>query len=94
MAASILCLFFHDCFVNGCDSMTRRRSPAKRMPCRTRTRLEAACNQTVSCADILALAAHEGVVHHGERERGEQRPPQPSQGSASPSSSPCSPPMG
>ncbi|TYK10116.1 peroxidase P7-like [Cucumis melo var. makuwa] len=78
MGASILRLFFHDCFVNGCDgSILLDDTPTMRgeknaLPNRNsvrgfeviddiKTQVEAACNGTVSCADILALAARDGV---------------------------------
>ncbi|CAL1356786.1 unnamed protein product [Linum trigynum] len=79
MAASILRLFFHDCFVNGCDASIllddtatftgEKNAGPNRNSARgyevidaIKTRVEAACNATVSCADILALAARDGVV--------------------------------
>nr|ACU82387.2 peroxidase 1 [Rubia cordifolia] len=79
IGASILRLFFHDCFVNGCDASlllddsSSIQSEKNANPNRNSTRgfdvidtiktnVEAACNATVSCADILALAARDGVV--------------------------------
>ncbi|KAH8489370.1 hypothetical protein H0E87_024838 [Populus deltoides] len=79
LAASILRLFFHDCFVNGCDGSIllddtatftgEKNANPNRNSARgfevidtIKTRVEAACNATVSCADILALAARDGVV--------------------------------
>ncbi|MQL76766.1 hypothetical protein Taro_009185 [Colocasia esculenta] len=84
MAASILRLFFHDCFVNVSTQTvatrrycwrTRRRSRGSRTPSQTgysirgmdkiedvKAKVEAACSGTVSCADILALAARDAVV--------------------------------
>ncbi|CBI22008.3 unnamed protein product, partial [Vitis vinifera] len=79
MGASILRLFFHDCFVNGCDASILLDDTAtftgekNALPNQNsvrgfevidtiKTRVEAACKATVSCADILALAARDGVV--------------------------------
>ncbi|XP_022739881.1 peroxidase P7-like [Durio zibethinus] len=79
IGASILRLFFHDCFVNGCDASIllddtatftgEKNAAPNRNSARgfevidtIKTRVEAACNATVSCADILALAARDGVV--------------------------------
>ncbi|WOL12407.1 peroxidase P7-like isoform X1 [Canna indica] len=78
MGASILRLFFHDCFVNGCDASILLDDTAtftgekNALPNQNsvrgyevidaiKTRVEAACRATVSCADITALAAREAV---------------------------------
>ncbi|KAI9083095.1 hypothetical protein K1719_034999 [Acacia pycnantha] len=81
LGASILRLFFHDCFVNGCDagillddtgSFTGEKNAGPNQSARgyevidaIKTNVEAACKGTVSCADILALAAQEGVTQLG-----------------------------
>ncbi|XP_045804161.1 peroxidase P7-like [Trifolium pratense] len=79
IGASILRLFFHDCFVNGCDGSIllddtatftgeKNAGPNKNSARgfevidAIKTKVEAACSATVSCADILALAARDGVV--------------------------------
>ncbi|KAL5229012.1 hypothetical protein ABZP36_017277 [Zizania latifolia] len=78
MGASILRLFFHDCFVNGCDASILLDDTANFTGEKNagpnansvrgydvvdaiKAQVEASCKATVSCADILALAARDAV---------------------------------
>ncbi|KAJ1690989.1 hypothetical protein LUZ63_015144 [Rhynchospora breviuscula] len=78
MGASILRLFFHDCFVQGCDAsillddtatFTGEKNAGPNANSvrgyevidAIKTQVEASCNATVSCADIVALAARDSV---------------------------------
>ncbi|RLN36115.1 peroxidase 1-like [Panicum miliaceum] len=78
LAAALLRLHYHDCFVQGCDasvlldSTPTNTAEKDAMPngslrgfdlvARVKDRLEQACPATVSCADILALMARDAVA--------------------------------
>ncbi|XP_076929956.1 peroxidase 24-like [Bidens hawaiensis] len=84
MAAKLLRLHYHDCFVRGCDGSilldpTQNTTTEKTAgPNRSisgyevideiKTKLETACPGTVSCADIVALAARDAVSFQFKRE--------------------------
>ncbi|XP_074295172.1 peroxidase 72-like [Silene latifolia] len=82
MAASLLRLHFHDCFVKGCDAsvlldssgtiVSEKRSNPNRNSARgfevidaIKAAVEKECPGTVSCADILTLAARDSTLLAG-----------------------------
>ncbi|KAJ7548702.1 hypothetical protein O6H91_07G086400 [Diphasiastrum complanatum] len=79
-AAGVIRLFFHDCFVQGCDAsllVNDTNGEQTSIPNRTlrasalaiidqiKSQLESNCPGIVSCADILSLAARECVNQSG-----------------------------
>ncbi|KAK1274565.1 Peroxidase 44 [Acorus gramineus] len=80
ITAALLRMYFHDCFVRGCDASILIDSPKKKSekfapPNLTvrgfdiieeaKNALEAQCPATVSCADIIALSTRDAVALSG-----------------------------
>ncbi|KAL3693284.1 hypothetical protein R1sor_006935 [Riccia sorocarpa] len=80
--AKLLRMFFHDCFVQGCDASVLLDDTSTFKGEKTaapnanslggfniidsiKTSLEKSCPKTVSCADIVAIAARDGVALAG-----------------------------
>ncbi|KAL6621271.1 hypothetical protein ACP70R_033703 [Stipagrostis hirtigluma subsp. patula] len=64
VAAGLIRLHFHDCFVRGCDSVMPPSSCLLRgfdVIDAAKAAVEQSCPRTVSCADIIAFAARDSI---------------------------------
>ncbi|KAF3644409.1 hypothetical protein FXO37_21461 [Capsicum annuum] len=63
ITAALLRMYFHDCFVR--TPKTQRTKGQKKIQEQIKSKLEATCSMTVSCADIIALATRDAVALAG-----------------------------